>query len=384
MSISPETLIAAVFEVRFGHPYGASTPEDKKRFFSELRVAQRKLRNLGIETVTVPAIASWANGSHPPTRQNAAQFFHGYLQLVDKNKKNVLGSETDKFRDLVTYLLTHGGEVVIPNPQLIAQTGVEKSKKPALPRHWRGDQHTWDLAESLAGTYQIVRPSAGKIDHQLASERYVLEVLSINPHSSVSNHRLLMYSHTQPNSKFLYRGDIDINTQYLSGVLRREYENNAAYEAFRSIMMFVMSPRDCLSGVMLRGVTGKTGKRAVAVPFVAIRSPHSSTIMETSSLEEKYKDFYEIGNSLIVGEVRINDKVLEPIFSFCKKLFETLKGTIQHGNGFVLHAIDLKELCNLLDGYSNRKGFAYFYKWQKVVERCAWSDTPPDPGVLSD
>ena len=260
--------------MQFGRPYDPKNESEKRIFFKSLSISQKKLRNSGYEIVSVPAIRSWLFGDEPhlPKREGAAKFLHAHLLLVDAEQKIRDGSHPKLFADLISYLKKRADLPDMPGaPPSLASVVKETSTRP--PSNWKWDQRLWEMAQAVSGTYQIIRPAASTINPPSTAKRFVLEIMSLNPSAVEDELRVRMYSSTQPQKKYIYSGSMNINTKYLFSMLSREYEDNKEYDAFRSIVLYIYDPKECLSGIMLRGVTGRTGKRAVGIPFVAIKSP---------------------------------------------------------------------------------------------------------------
>lgn len=124
---------------------------------------------------------------------------------------------------------------------------------------------------AIAGLYQLIRPFVGD------ASRIILEPMSICDVAGMAH--VYMYSHQQKMTERKYVGNLHFSSLYASAFLLRRHESGTGH-AMRSISLFVdyreragnFEQRDCFSGIMLRGTSGKAVPRMItAVPFVAIR-----------------------------------------------------------------------------------------------------------------
>jgi hypothetical protein len=351
LAISPENLMDSVFEVLFGYRYETSY---KGKFLKELERFRRKFESSHDSCVTRSAIRDWFSGDKPraPKREHALRFLLELLKLHAEEHRILNGSRKELHEAVIRYL-----EGEVGNQSL----GSKKAAKP--PKGWHGNQRTWDNAVSLSGTYQLLRPSATSA----GSNRYVLEVMSIDALSGNLDETLFMYSHTQPSRDYLYSGSIEMNYKYCFGLMKRPHEHIDDIYSIRSIVLYSASNKECLSGILLRGVTGQHGaKMAIAAPFVAIKSDFSPNAIKTCAIREFIPLIYLLNDSLLLGEVKRDSLLTNDIFLFCDNIFSSLRNQICHVDGFVLQAIEAQKVCDIIDPDSTEKG-AYFEKWRKLV-----------------
>lgn len=369
MEITPENLMAKIFEAQFERPFDAQSDLEKALFFNSLKETLKSLEKQKISTVTKAAIKAWIYPpKNHPTRGLALKFLGAHVHGLGNG-----GSQTS--RDAITALRRYLGVETAPAPSAKPTAG--HIEGPA--KRWRSNLSTWEIAKSLKGTYQIIRPSAYKKEKKSSPEIYVLEALAIDPDFI---DEMIMYSHTQPKLKYLYRGNIDISMKYLFSLIRRQHEYNPELEAFRTVALYIYDARHCLSGIMLRGVTGRTGNRAVGVPFIAIKTPVDTDTLVKNPPEIKRGHIYHIKDNLIIGEIQSRFSSTVSLFSFCDRIFKALH-EITHGGGDdgkiyiadIIHAVDSKLLCDNI-GVDVTVKNAFFYDFIKAVEGCDWEDPP--------
>jgi hypothetical protein len=371
-----ENIVAKVHRLVFGEP---GDYRENPLFLKELRSYKKIADRNGRATVTLPAIAGWFRPqASEPRRVEALQFLRGYVlwtigrpQAGKIRKRQELEDFADQLRHTIEFELStaqRGGNLATNQPR----------SKNRTARSWVQDQKAFEKLTPIAGAYQIIRPYTSK------SDRYVLEALSINIYADGPNEAMVMYSHTQPKREYLYAGSISINNKYCFGSLSRQHEDFESLRTPRSVVMYISEPEACVSGIMLRGVSGNTTIRtAIAVPFIAIRSPYDMNILRTANVTKLRRDLYQLERGLIVGEISNTER--NAAFQFCDAIFEKMKPLIHNINGFVLQTIEPKTLCDLVAPEAKSDN-AYFLRWQKSVEPYLQSiaeDSQVGPGADS-
>ena len=351
---SKDQILAKIHAVAFG------TNEDFREnslFIKELRAFRKFLERNSRESVTLPAIAGWfrPDGAEP-TRIEALQFLHGYLlwttgrqAVANRINRSALDALANDL--LRTIEFERSGYPREPAPAQEAKRS-DRGRKP-----W-ADQRTTEKLKTIAGVYQIIRPYTSRVDW------YVLEVMSINAHAVLPDQVVLMYSHTQPKKEYLYSGAVSVNNKYCFGMLSRKHEDHESLRTPRSIVIDISAPQACISGIMLRGVTGRSGQAAIAVPFVAIRSPCDVGTLQSQEIERLDRGLNKIQDGLLIGEIGQSDQ--NEIFEFCDQLFKQLKSPFHNSNGFTLQTINSMELCRLINP-SARTDDEYFVGWKSAV-----------------
>lgn len=214
----------------------------------------------------------------------------------------------------------------------------QSEARPAAPPVTPSPQPPTDRADRLVGIYQTIRP------HTTLPNQYILEPFEISSeYGTLFNY---MFSHNAPNAERIYKGEINIADRYYFSLLKRFEPDNHAHTAFRSISFYVGSGflERCLSGLMLRGVTGHGpgGTQAVAVPFVALRVPEDGSIRNPSLVELRENEgLYRLSenSSLLLGE--INAHPFEELFRTCESIFSSIKqsGLTNENHPVVLRTI---------------------------------------------
>jgi len=117
----------------------------------------------------------------------------------------------------------------------------------------------------LVGNYQLIRPYS-------ANQNFiVLEALRIEQHGDKLVN--VGYSHNFESDRSMYHGEVELGERYYMSLMKRPGKDSPA---LRSITFYVGDDRypPCISGLMLRGMTGGDGyeKHGVALPFLAIKT----------------------------------------------------------------------------------------------------------------
>jgi hypothetical protein len=192
-----------------------------------------------------------------------------------------------------------------------------------------GHQPSPDDSGYLVGQYQIIRP------YVTSSTTYILEAMEIERHNGRLRH--LLVSHNRPEQRFLYTGEAEVEPRYYFVLLSRPHEEFKHARAHRCITFYTDHPRyaPCLSGIMLRGVSGGHGKYAAAIPFVALRMPPAQslhkmqqvTISNAAAQADALRRVHPDSN-LLIGEVR--EHWYKAVFDICHAIFSDekfLRGT---------------------------------------------------------
>jgi hypothetical protein len=215
--------------------------------------------------------------------------------------------------------------------------------------------------EKILGSYQIFRP------HSYDKDRYILEALAIQSKNDGGTENV-MYSHTTPQAGYMYRGDVHVASRYYHSLLIRRHESDEAKNAFRSIMFYVGTGAQpgCLSGLMLRGVSGRGdfGNQAAGFPFLALRTKGNHDFRKPDLLESASM-IYRLHNTghIIVGD--IYEEGSTEIFGYCKALFDSIRQLqrgVFLGTDLVIHTIPHATI---------RQHVAIsLSKWENLVEKC--------------
>jgi hypothetical protein len=193
--------------------------------------------------------------------------------------------------------------------------------------------------------------------------------MSINPEATELDEMLMMYSHTQPQERYRYRGYMTVNNKYCYGICTREHENYDDLPTPRCIVMHVTDPEPCLSGIMLRGVSGlTTGKVAIGVPFLAMKTPYNATTLTTRAPKRVRTNLFEIEPALLVGRASRGDRYSPKMFEFCDAVFSKLRPSISNINGFTLQTVDSDALWSVLNSPTIREE-SYFAAWQAATSQ---------------
>lgn len=87
------------------------------------------------------------------------------------------------------------------------------------------------------------------------------------------------YSHQEPKPENMYVGSVELGQRYYCSLLKRKGPHGPAYRCYTFFIGGKPRYKECLSGIMLRGMSGEEHteeKQAVAVPFIAL--PTSMTL----------------------------------------------------------------------------------------------------------
>ena len=221
----------------------------------------------------------------------------------------------------------------------------------------------------FAGVYQILRP------HTFLADRFILEAYELG----VRNNKIFnrMYSHSNgPQPKYLYEGEGHAGGRYYSSLLIRPHEVLEGQGAFRCLTLFTGSTAldDCLSGLMLRGVSGnRGGRQAVALPLIALRIPNGASLSEPDFVSfgrpgphRVHRDGY-----LMLGDIGSRPRY-KALYDWCNSIMQSmrsLKDGVISGNDIVLHTVTPSDLSEI-EGLD-------FKSWKAAVD-AFW--TAPDVG----
>jgi hypothetical protein len=331
---------------------------DKYSFIKDLRSYQRYLAGRKQPTISLTAINKWFDsGSGGPARPKAFQFLLNYLlwttirpAAAGQVDQEACAALINELRQTVEFLdeAPVAGLAVSSDGKFAVSTGTTPI-----------DKYTTGRLEPIAGVYQIIRPYTSVVD------AYVLEAFSINPHAQNAESMVHMYSHTQPRKKHLYSGPVSANNKYCFATITRTHEDFEGISTSRSFVLDISAAEACVSGLMLRGVTGRSGTWATAVPFVAIKSPYEVPMLLNNEITRLSLGVYEIEHALVLGDIK--DNQASPMFEFCDALFKELKPLVHNSNGFSLQTVASRKLCELIDEDASDDG-AYFNRWRRAVD----------------
>jgi hypothetical protein len=354
-------LLTAICHLLYGE---TSTYQGNSRFFKVLAAFRRHLLSKKKEAPTLPAIRQWlAKNPSLPRRPASFQFLLDFLiwsTIVDPP----LATRNEEFESVLEGLRTFIAEI---NPK---SSGESTAAAAPPSRMLPARDKLLDRLRPIAGTYQLIRPFTSN------SDRYVLETMSINPEATELDEMLTMYSHTQPKERYRYRGYMTVNNKYCYGICTREHEDYDDLPTPRCIVMHVSDPEPCLSGIMLRGVSGlTTGKVAIGVPFLAIKTPYSATTLTTKALKRIRANLFQIEPALLVGRAAKGDRYSRKIFDFCDAIFSELRSAILNTNGFTLQTVDSDLLWTTLNS-SKIRGESYFFAWDAATSELVATEVP--------
>jgi hypothetical protein len=171
---------------------------------------------------------------------------------------------------------------------------------------------------------------------------------------NTSTHYIAMYSHNRPERRYMYRGPLLLADRYGHSLLSRLEDNNSK-AAYRCIMFYIgdNSLEYCVSGLMLRGVSGQNfgGTQAVCVPFVAIHVSNDDILDSPQFTEIRRRTLYSLhpNASVLIGHVR-NERG-GPLFTLCDSIFSHLKriknGLFYQNNSIILRTVAPDELIQI-------------------------------------
>jgi hypothetical protein len=217
--------------------------------------------------------------------------------------------------------------------------------------------------QRFAGTYQTIRPYV--TDDSL----YVLEPLSIamNESGEIEN---WMFSRNYPELKYIYHGTaVSAYVNYFS-LLTRRHDKDPAENSFRCIALYIGEGADprCLSGLMLRGVSGRSGEtlQPAGVPFIALASGEEIDLEEPVFVQARKGNLYKLrgGSHVVVGDVSTET---EPaMFAFCERIFHALAGNDKSP------PVREQALRTTPPDRLRRIDAARFESWKPLVDQVAW------------
>ncbi len=225
------------------------------------------------------------------------------------------------------------------------QGKLARLKTPSPPRNpWSSPppQTAVDALE-LAGRYQIIRP------HAVYNNAYVLEALEIEFNDG--QYTTLSFSHHRVDNTYLYEGHGFAEKRYFYTLMSRRHEEFEGYQSHRALSFHIEEPRlkSCISGVMLRGVAGKAGREAIALPFIAMRVKACTSLrqiepqqlplpfaddLQTESLTRLHPQSY-----ILVGLVRTGS--CRSLYDICHGIFDDkdFKTATCKSNGMALWTV---------------------------------------------
>ena len=331
------------------------------------------MSNEQIKTISIPTIKGWFDVPNRVVKSGKGKrFLYNYLQWIG-SLKPLKGEQKARFELVEQYLRRFAGmpdddqvnitvnkrDVKLPKGAMSKRGKAERSS--SADRIESRDQSNLDRLRPIAGTYQVIRPLTSR------PGEYALETLAIDTTASTPQELLLMFSHTQPRLKHIYKGELSINNKYCFGFAHREHEDDYTLRTSRSVAMFISEPGHCISGIMLRGVSAlHTARMAIATPFVAIRSPYAIDILRTSEFKRATPEFYMLQNDLLVGKVEKGVEAVKPILAYCDHIFEAIKGQLLNSNSLVLQTVESKDISRIIDSRATSED-AYFLKWRTAV-----------------
>jgi len=348
--LSGKKILERIGAAIFGQDYNIAI------FIKDLRSYQRHLSQRDRPTISLTAVNNWfKRRSGGPARLEAFEFLHGYL-LWTTNRTAAPGQ------------VSRSADAALVNELRLEVEFRRERLNSSVPLHGKAggaseitplDQYTIKRLGSIGGVYQLIRPYTSVVD------AYVLEAFSINPGAQDAESMVHMYSHTQPRKEHLYRGRASANNKYCFVTISRAHEDHEGISTSRSFVLDISAAEASLSGLMLRGVTGRAGVWATAVPFVAIKSPYEIQSFLTNEITRLGLGAYEIEPALLLGD--ITDNQASPMFEFCDALFKELKPLVHNTNGFSLQTVDSRKLCKLIDENA-KDGTEYFNRWKTAVD----------------
>ncbi len=225
-----------------------------------------------------------------------------------------------------------------------------------------GDQLTGPgAADHLVGLYQVIRPHCG------TRMTYVLEAMEIERYAG--GLRTLFFSHNLPDAGHMYEGHAEASTRYYFSLVSRRHEQLPQERSYRCISFHMGDGQYdiCLSGVMLRGMSGaSTKKEAVGLPFFAIRLPDAESLRQAqperlNAANKRADPLYRLngGGHILVGTV---EQTWYPdLFDFCGGVFdnERVADAVKNRHGLVIYTVQQHDL--------KRNGDLCAERWQGLA-----------------
>ena len=233
--------------------------------------------------------------------------------------------------------------------------------------------HVHEKVKHLLGTYQILRPHTG------SEHCYVLEPMSIEIDNARPTN--MFYSHNHLGREYLYKGKSNTAERYYFSLMTRQHEHVKSMESYRCVAFNIGEGmwESCLSGLMLRGVTGEgAAKRAVAVPFLALRSGEKDSLVEPNWLlldaAPGADRVYRLApkSHVLIGEIRA--RWYPKLFAICDSIFKQigdLKAGLFPTNRMVLNTLAPSNLRDIAE--------LNFKDWARVVDSLPISPGPAAP-----
>ncbi len=329
VQISAANVLRCIARLR----YGTDSSERRKHLQRDLK----RFRALSDAEISDTAVDNWfrRNAAGPQRGRSIAflyEYFSRNVALANsetKERRNLYAAVNEFLRPPKHSHITHRSSDS-PAPGAFAKTG-------AIAQ-WNQNQDDLLQFRAIEGSYQIIRP------HASGGEIFILEPMAIEVNEQRGSASLRMYSHNFRMREYVYTGELYASFRYGFSLIRRRHEDNPDRFALRCLNLHIGTHREaegyvshpCLSGIMLRGVTGTTGPiRTVGTPFIALRAPppHPDfALAEFSSVIGELRRLHT-NSSILIGEVRPPTT----LFQFCSRVFSELHRDFS--KGLVLHTL---------------------------------------------
>jgi hypothetical protein len=353
-----DDLLARIFALRSGvSTFGHS---ERIAFFKDLVSFHGVLAAQNVDFVTIPAIRGWLHDSQEgrrslPTRNRSLEFLYEYLKSIEHELQLKDSSRRLEFETLLQALLP----AAVRNKARLDQ---DVHARRIAPAHLKGG-HGQQAVPPIQGTYQLIRPYAN------ADDRYVLEAMEITTAEDGVSPILLMYSHTAPENRYVYRGAIAVRNRYCFAMLDRLHEDVRTELSSRCVCFYYggyVPAGLCLSGVVLRGAKAETiGRMVMGMPFIAIRlGAHEPTLRQAKFARVGGSNVHRMNRAsrVIVGDIGEDDGEL---YRFCNAVYDALNQDMREG--LTIHSVSSRKIQDAINSYAPGEKHA-FEVWNAEVE----------------
>jgi hypothetical protein len=316
VQISAANVLRCIARLR----YGADSPEYRERLQRDLK----RFRALSDAEISDTAVDNWfRRNTAGPQRRRSITFLHDYFSR-NVTLANSATKERQNLHAAVAEFLRPPAHSNMP-PRSMGSPAVGVFAKTGAVVHWNQNRDDFLQFRAIEGSYQVIRP------HASGGEVFILEPMAIEVNEPQGSASLRMYSHNFRMREYVYTGDLYASFRYGFSLIRRRHEDNPGRFAIRCLNLHIGTHREaegyvshpCLSGLMLRGVTGSTGPiRTICTPFIALKAPPPDRDFTTAEFISMIGELRRLhtNSSIIIGEVRPPTT----LFQFCSRIFSEL------------------------------------------------------------